>query len=60
MDLLFKKVLSSPCAQSNGWLQASAPILVRLWLRLSGDIHIRFPMEELGKGLKELKRFVTS
>jgi hypothetical protein len=29
------------CAQSNGWLQASASVLVRLWQSLSGDSYIR-------------------
>jgi hypothetical protein len=32
--------LGSP-AQSDGWLQASLSGSVRLWLNLSGDIHIR-------------------
>jgi hypothetical protein len=30
-----------PCAQSDGWLQASASVFVRLWQSLSGDSHIR-------------------
>jgi hypothetical protein len=29
-----------PCAKSDGWLQASASVLVRLWLSLSGGIYI--------------------
>jgi hypothetical protein len=32
-----------PCTQSNGWLQVSASIFVRLWQSLSGDSHIRLP-----------------
>jgi hypothetical protein len=28
---------SDPCAQSDGWLQTSASVLVRLWQSLSGD-----------------------
>ena len=30
-----------PNAQSDGWLQASTSVSVRLWQSLSGDIHIR-------------------
>jgi hypothetical protein len=30
-----------PPAQSNGWLQASASVFVRLWQSLSEDSHIR-------------------
>jgi hypothetical protein len=35
--------IRDPWAQSNGWLWASASVFVRLWQRLSGDSHIRFP-----------------
>jgi hypothetical protein len=30
-----------PCVQSDGWLQTSASVWVRLWQRLSGDNHTR-------------------
>ena len=29
------------CSQSNGWLQSSASLFVRLWQSLSGDSHTR-------------------
>jgi hypothetical protein len=32
-----------PCAQSNGWLWASASVFVRLWQNLSGDGYSRVP-----------------
>jgi hypothetical protein len=35
--------IRNPCAQSNGWLQSSASVFVRLWQSLSRDSHIRIP-----------------
>jgi hypothetical protein len=35
--------IGDPCAQSNGWLQASTSVFVRFWQSLSGDSHIRLP-----------------
>jgi hypothetical protein len=32
-------------AQSNGWLQTSASVFVRLWQSLTGDSHISLLLE---------------
>ena len=41
LQSLLQLLHRGPCAQSNGWLQASNPVFVRLWQSLSGGSHIR-------------------
>jgi hypothetical protein len=40
---LLQSLLKLLLAQSNGWLQSSSSVFVRLWQSLSGDSHIRLP-----------------
>ena len=43
----YNSSIRDPLAQSNGWLQASSSVFVRLWQSLSGDSHIRLPSKAL-------------